>query len=263
MGQRYFVFKTSFAQERLWFLDQFSPGNPFYNIHVALPVGDDGDPGIVKRCLQEIVRRHEALRTTFVVLKGEPVQAVAPALDLDVPVVDLTGRSADECEAAIQKLSRDESLCRFDLASGPLLRAVLVRLAVAPSVLLLTMHHIVSDGWSMDVFTRELRTLYDALAAGLPSPLPDLPIQYPDFAVWQREWLRGDVLRRQLAYWTKRLDGAPALLELPADRPRPAGAELCRRVSIGVDFRRDRGLAAPPRATRRRDDVHGAARRPS
>lgn len=220
MGQDYFVFKTSFAQERLWFLDQFAPGNPYYNIHVALPLGEAA-PDVVRRSLQEIVRRHEALRTTFVAIKGEPVQAVAPALDLAMPVVDLRGRPAAECDQALAALSREQSVQAFDLATGPLLRTVFVHLDHADAVLLLTMHHIVSDGWSMDVLTRELGLLYDAFASGRPSPLPDLPIQYADFAVWQRDWLRGDVIERQLAYWRRQLASAPPCVEMPTDRPRP------------------------------------------
>ena len=221
MSQDFFIFKTSFAQERLWFFDQFAPGNPFYNIHVALPLPPEVDPALLARALNQIVARHEVLRTTFVVLKGDPMQAVAASIRLDLPVVDLDRSSHPDAEETISNLAREESQRPFDLTRGPLLRTVLVRLKGEAAVLLLTIHHIVSDGWSMDLITKELRILYDAFAAGEPCPLPELPIQYSDFSLWQREWLQGDVLSRQLKFWKDRLATAPRLLELPADRPRP------------------------------------------
>ncbi len=220
MTQDFFIFKTSFAQERLWFFDQFAPGNPFYNIHVALPLPVTVDSAILGRALNAIVARHESLRTTFVV-KAEPVQAVAAALRLELPVVELNRSSGADVDRLIAEVSREESQRPFDLTRGPLLRTCLVRVEGEAAVLLLTIHHIVSDGWSMDLISRELRVLYDAFAAGEPSPLPELPIQYADFALWQREWLQGDVLERQLRYWRERLATAPRVLELPADRPRP------------------------------------------
>jgi amino acid adenylation domain-containing protein len=210
----------SFAQQRLWFLDQLVPGNPFYNIPAVLRIRAPLDAAVLERSLNEIVRRHEILRTTFVPVNGEPVQVVAPALRLALPLVDLRDRPAAEREAEAGRLATAEARRLFDIAQGPLLRATLLRLDAADHVLLLTMHHIVSDGWSMGLLLRELTALYDAFAVGRPSPLPELPLQYADFAVWQRAWLQGPVLNAQLAYWRRQLAGLPAL-QLPTDRPRP------------------------------------------
>ncbi len=212
----------SFAQERLWFLDQLEPGGSTYGVPAAVRVSGALDGRIFAAALGEIVRRHEALRTTFASVLGRPVQVVAPSLPLAVPVVDLRALPGDLREATAQGLARGEAARSFDLAGGPLVRVALVPLSVEDHLALLTLHHIVSDGWSMGVLLRELTVLYQAFSAGLPSPLPELPIQYADFAVWQRGWLVGDALEAQLAYWRQRLAGTPALLELPTDRPRPA-----------------------------------------
>ena len=215
-----FVFPVSFAQQRLWFLEQLVPGNPFYNVPTAVRLTGPLDLAALEQTFNEIVRRHEALRTTFRMLDGQPVQAIAPQLSLPLPVVDLQ-LPATEQEAAVERLMTEEVQQPFNLAQGPLLRVHLLQLGLLEHILLLTMHHIVSDGWSIGVLLRELGTLYAAFATGKPSPLAELPIQYADFAHWQRQWLQGEVLATQLAYWQQQLEGATPSLTLPTDRPRP------------------------------------------
>src|SRR6185369_2637519 len=192
-----------------------------------------------------VVARHEALRTTFGLSGGEPVQRIAACLELPLPLVDLSGLAAPVREAEARRLASGEARRPFDLAAGPLVRATLVRLAECEHVLLTMMHHIVSDGWSMGILIQEVGTLYAAFAQGRLSPLPPLPIQYADFAVWQRSWLAGEGLQQALAYWRKRLEGAPALLELPTDRPRKAVQSFRGgRVSFGVPEKVAEGLRA-------------------
>ena len=215
-------FPLSFSQERLWFLDQWEPGSPVYNIPAALHLKGRLDTAALKQSLNEIVQRHEVLRTTFAASEGQAVQVIAPVLQLPLLQIDLTGLRESEREVTIQALVTQEARRPFDLARGPLLRASLLQLGESEHVLLFTLHHIVSDGWSMNVFIRELSALYAAFSVGDPSPLPPLPIQYADFALWSREWLQGEVLDSQLAYWKQQLDGAPTILELPTGRPRPA-----------------------------------------
>jgi amino acid adenylation domain-containing protein len=212
----------SFAQQRLWFLDQLAPDNLFYNIPLAVRLTGPLDVAALEGTLKEVVRRHEVLRTTFAVVDGKPVQVIAPEPTVYLPKEDLTDMSEAEREAAVRRLALDEAQKPFDLTTGPLLRARLLRLAKGEHVLLLTMHHIVSDGWSMGVFVREVAQIYTAFVAGEPSPLTELPIQYGDFAQWQREWLQGEVLETQLSYWRDQLGGSPPMLELPTDHPRPA-----------------------------------------
>ena len=224
----------SFAQERLWFLDQLEPGNTAYGIPAAYRLQGSLDVAALEWGLNEIVRRHEALRTTFEVVDGRPVQITAPDLRLMLPVEYLREFPEAEREAEVQRQATEEAQRSFDLAKGPLLRITLLRLGEEEHVLLLTMHHIVSDDWSMGVFNRELSALYEAFSAGEPSPLPELPIQYADFAVWQREWLQGEVLEEQLAYWGGQLGGDLPVLELPTDRPRPA-AQTFRGVNSSYD----------------------------
>ncbi|HHH41604.1 MAG TPA: amino acid adenylation domain-containing protein, partial [Chloroflexi bacterium] len=212
----------SFAQQRLWFLDQLAPNSPLYNIPDAVRITGPLDVGVLERSLNEIVRRHEVLRTTFAAVEGRPIQVIAPELHLPLPVVDLRSLPKARREAEALRLATEEAQRPFDLARGPLIRALLLRLDEEEHIALLTVHHTVSDGWSTGVFMGEIAALYEAFAAGKPSPLPELPIQYADFAVWQREWLQGEVLERQLAYWKEQLAGLPPILELPTDRPRPA-----------------------------------------
>ncbi|HEV7402893.1 MAG TPA: condensation domain-containing protein, partial [Chthoniobacteraceae bacterium] len=215
------TYPVSFSQQRLWFLDQLTPGNPFYNTAIAVRIRAPMFTGVLEKTINEIVRRHETLRTTFSVVDGEPRQIVAPALAIPLRYVDLRALPAAEAEAEAVRLAREDADLPFDLACGPLLRTSLLQLKAADFVFLLTQHHIISDGWSMGIFARELTTLYTAFAMQQRSPLPELALQYGDFAVWQRNWLQGEALQEQLGYWKAQLADAPAL-RLPTDRPRPA-----------------------------------------
>jgi hypothetical protein len=218
----------SFAQERLWFLDQLEPGSAAYNMPGALRVRGELDRVAFECAMNEIVRRHEVLRTTFAVVDGQPVQVMVPALTLSIPTVDLSALLEESREAEVRRLAIEEAQRPFDLAVGPLLRVRLLDLGGCAEtgepeqVLLFTLHHIVSDGWSEDILVREFAVLYEAFSQGQASPLPELPIQYADYAMWQRGWLQGEVLERQLSYWRGQLAGAPAVLALPTDRPRPS-----------------------------------------
>jgi len=212
----------AFAQQRLWFLAQLEPANPLYNIPAAFRVQGVLDVAALQTALDQVVARHEALRTTVAAPDGQPVQVVGPPRPVPLAVVDLTAPPAPAREAAAQAALTAEVRRPFDLTRDLLLRALLVRLGPAEHVLLLTKHHIASDGWSTGILWRELGHLYAAARAGQPPALPPLPIQYADYAVWQRQWLQGDVLAAQLAYWRTQLAGAPAQLALPTDRPRPA-----------------------------------------
>ncbi|XYI03830.1 non-ribosomal peptide synthase/polyketide synthase [Sorangium sp. So ce1128] len=211
----------SFAQQRLWFLDQLEPGSAFYNIPAALRLTGPLDAGALERSFLEIARRHEALRTTFEVSLGEPRQVIAAEPAVTLATVDLSALAGEAQEAEVARRAAAEAEQPFSLTDGPLLRVTLLRLSRSEHVLLATMHHIVSDGWSLGVLLRELSALYGAFCAGRPSALPALPVQYADYAVWQRRWLSGDTLDRELAYWKQQLSGAPAALDLPTDRPRP------------------------------------------
>ena len=215
-----FVLRTSFAQQRLWFIDQLAPGGAMYNIPVAVRLRGTLDAAALERALGEVVRRHEALRTTFCDEGGEPVQIVAARLAMALPIVDLNHLPEERREAEARRRASEEARRPFDLARGPLLRSCLLRLAGDDHVLLLTMHHIVSDGWSMGVLVRDLVAIYAASSGGRPSPLPEPVLQYGDYAEWQREWLRGEVLEGEIQYWKRRLAGAPTL-DLPTDRPHP------------------------------------------
>ena len=229
----------SFAQQRLWFLDQMEPGGTVYNISTALRLVGELDVAALERALSEIMRRHEVLRTTFAVVDGMPVQVIGPAEGLRLAVTELSELAEAEQEQAVAQLARASAQIPFDLVVGPLLRVQLLRLGEQEQVLLATMHHIVSDGWSMGLLISELSTLYQAYSEGQSSPLAELEIQYGDYAVWQREWLQGEVLEEQLGYWREQLAGAPRVLELSTDRPRPAvqsyrGARLPLLVELGV-----------------------------
>ncbi|MFL6335978.1 MAG: amino acid adenylation domain-containing protein [Pyrinomonadaceae bacterium] len=210
----------SFSQQRLWFLDQLEPNSPFYNIHQALSLKGRLDVAALGRALTEVVRRHEALRTTFASVEGRPEQVVHEGFRVELPLLELGG-TREEREAEARRLAVEEAQRPFDLAAGPLLRASLLRLYEEEHTLLFTMHHIVADGWSMGVLVREMTALYEAYSSGKESPLAELPAQYADYAAWQHEYLSGETLERQLSYWRGELAGAPALLELPTDRPRP------------------------------------------
>ncbi|HEU0078288.1 MAG TPA: amino acid adenylation domain-containing protein, partial [Longimicrobiaceae bacterium] len=211
----------SFAQQRLWFLDQLQPGSAAYNVPVPLRLRGALDARALAGALSEVVRRHESLRTVFRAAGGEPVQVVLPAAPFLLPVVELGGLPDAAREAEARRLAAEDAARPFDLARGPLLRATLVHAGEREHVLLVNLHHIVTDGWSMAVFFGELSALYPAQAAGEPSPLAELPVQYADSAVWQRAQLSEEALEGQLGFWRERLRGAPPLLELPTDRPRP------------------------------------------
>jgi amino acid adenylation domain-containing protein len=214
-------FPLSFAQQRLWFLDQLSPGNPFYCESSLLRFPLDVKSEVLERALNEIVRRHDTLRTTFEDMPEGPCQVIAPSLRITLPVDDVSGCDPDLREGEALRIASEERARPFDLTRIPLLRFRLVRLDREDVVLLMTLHHIICDGWSLSVLAGELSVLYEAFLNGQPSPLPELPIQYADFAVWQRKWLSGDTLQQQLAYWKKQLVGLPMLL-LPLDFPRPS-----------------------------------------
>ncbi|WP_035057026.1 non-ribosomal peptide synthetase [Andreprevotia chitinilytica] len=211
----------SYAQQRLWFLDRFEPGSATYNTAVALRLRGQLDIAALKAAFAGIVARHDALRTTFGVADDQPYQIIAPALDLALPLTDLAALPADAREAQALQLARDAAETPFDLSAGPLLRTALLRLSEDEHILLLTMHHIVTDGWSMGILIDELARSYAAHAAGHAPALPPLTMQYADFARWQKQWLASGVLNKQLDYWTRQLAGVPTLLTLPTDRPRP------------------------------------------
>jgi amino acid adenylation domain-containing protein len=213
----------SFAQQRLWFIDQLEPGNPSYNIPLALRLTGWLDVTALERSLNEILRRHESLRTIFASVDGQPVQVIIPAGWQVLPVVDLSECSEQEREAQVRRLATEEASRPFDLARGPLFRACLLRLGEQEHIVLCTLHHIVSDEWSLGVMVRELGALYAAFCHDQSSPLVELPIQYADFAHWQRQWLQGEVLESQLTYWRQQLGGQLTVLKLPSDRPRPMG----------------------------------------
>jgi amino acid adenylation domain-containing protein len=211
----------SFAQQRLWFIDQLQPGSVFYNISTAVRLTGRLDVRALELTLTEITRRHEVLRTTFETADGRARQVIAPPRPFRLPLIDLSRLGAEQREAELAYLLREEPRRAFDLASDQLARATLVRLDEESHVALFTIHHIVSDGWSMGVLVREVAALYRAFAAGEPSPLPELPVQYVDFARWQRERLRGPALEALLSYWRGQLEGAPTTLNLPTARVRP------------------------------------------
>ncbi|MCP4663526.1 MAG: AMP-binding protein, partial [bacterium] len=234
----------SFAQERLWFLERFEPEAGVYNESDLIHLGGRLAVAGVEAALLEIVRRHATLRTTFAQVDGEAVQRIAPAAPQRVPVVDLRALPAARRRPAARRLAHRQARRPFVLAGGPLLRAALVRLGDDEHLLSLSMHHIICDGWSMGILFHELTTLYRAFLAGEPSPLEALPVQYADYAVWQRHWLSGEVLEARIDYWKRRLGGAPAALDLPTDRPRPAhqtfrgrtlGACLPEALTRGVE----------------------------
>ncbi|HEX8650759.1 MAG TPA: condensation domain-containing protein, partial [Pyrinomonadaceae bacterium] len=213
----------SFAQERLWFLDQLEPGNPAYNVPAAMRIKGPFDVALLRRALTEIVSRHEVLRTTFATVDGWARQIIDPAMpSIDPVVVDISKLPETQLEERAEQLVAEEARRPFDLARGPLIRVTLLRLNAQDHIVLLTMHHIISDGWSMNVLVWELSVLYTAYSAGEPSPLPELKIQYADYAVWQREWLQGEALQAQLDYWKQRLSGRLPVLKLPTDHPRLA-----------------------------------------
>ncbi|HVT17774.1 MAG TPA: amino acid adenylation domain-containing protein [Thermoanaerobaculia bacterium] len=226
----------SFAQQRLWFVDQLAPGSPTYNIPAAFVIQGALDAAALERCLSEIVSRHEVLRTSYAALDGRPAQRIHTPAPLALPRIDLAGLAAPSRTVEMERLLAAESLRAFDLARSPLIRALLLLVGADEHALCVTLHHIASDGWSLEVLLRECGALYRAFSDGLPSPLAKLPMQYADFACWQREWLAGETLAAEVEHWRARLAGLPPLLALPTDRPRPPvqthrGALRSRTVS--------------------------------
>lgn len=208
------------TQEHLWSLDRMLPGAPFSNMPYAVRLTGTLNVAALEQSFNEMVKRHEALRTTFTTVAGQPLQVIAPTLHLSLRVEDLCALPQAEREATAQRLVRAVALYPFDLEKGPLLEVWLLRLGAQEHILLLTMHHIISDGWSRGVLLRELAVLYEAFCQGKPSPLQALPLQYADYASWQRQWLQSEAGKAQLAYWTQQLRAPAPLLELPTDRPR-------------------------------------------
>jgi amino acid adenylation domain-containing protein len=218
--------QLSYSQERLWFIDQLMPGSAAFNVPMAVKLPGPINVAALQRAIDEIVRRHESLRTTFVTADGAPTAVVAQQCDTTIEVLDVTSFEAifeaSAREAETHRLVEQEILRSFDLSCDPLIRAKLIKTGPKESVLVVTMHHIVSDGWSLLLLFRELSTLYDAFNQNIGSPLQPLPIQYADYAYWQREWLGDEIVERQLSYWRNQLSGELPILDLPADRPRPA-----------------------------------------
>ena len=233
-AERGTTYPLSFAQQRLWMVHQMDPASAAYNIAYALRLRGPLDVDALGRALTALVRRHEALRTVFPARDGVPVQLVRPAAPVVPAEMDLRPLPSEARETESARLAREEAALPFDLAAGPLLRVTVLRMADHEAILLLTLHHIVGDGWSQDVLVRDLSALYTAASEGREAALPPLPIQYADFAAWQRRWLTGEVLEQQLGYWRRRLDGAPPLLELPTDRPRTGspGREAATHVFV-------------------------------
>jgi len=214
--------QLSFAQERIWVFEQLEPGTATYNVPSAARLTGRLNLPALEQGFGEIVRRHESLRTTFRAVEGRPLQVVEPCGPPALPFVDLSGLSEAGRERVARRLADEEARLPFDLTRDALLRCRILRLGEAEHVMLLSIHHIASDGWSTKVLNEEVAALYRAYSDGAPSTLAELPIQYLDFARWQRRWLSGERLEAHLLYWRRQLDGAPASLKLPTDRPRPA-----------------------------------------
>ncbi|MEA2174637.1 MAG: hypothetical protein QOD00_2229, partial [Blastocatellia bacterium] len=246
------VLPLSFAQQRLWFIDQLEPGNPIYNTPLGVRLRGVLNLDALEQALTELVRRHESLRTVFRLAGEEPEQSICEPVSFEMPVEDLSCLPETAREEEARRLAIEETKVPFDLSRGPLVRARLLQLGAEEHILLFTMHHIISDGWSMGVLVREVAALYEAFSKGQASPLPELPVQYGDYAMWQREYLQGRVLFDQLAYWRERLAGAPPLLELPTDRPRPK-AQTYRGASLPLKLSKE--LTDHLRALSRRESV--------
>ncbi|MGE5432087.1 MAG: non-ribosomal peptide synthetase, partial [Syntrophomonadaceae bacterium] len=234
-NEEVFVFPASYAQQRLWFLDQFEPGSPYYNIPSAMRIRGNFSTTVFKNVIDEIVRRHESLRTNFSAIDGKPVQIISPKADIPFLVIDLMDKKEEEKEKEIISLLREKARYSFNISNEPLIRITVLELAPSEHVVLIVMHHIISDGWSMGVLVQEISTLYNAYSEGRPSPLPELKIQYADYSLWQKDFLNGENLEKQLDYWKRKLGDSSQYLELPLDRPRPAvwtnnGSTLSREI---------------------------------
>ena len=214
--------QLSFAQERLWFLDQLNPDSAVYNVPLSVKLNGQIDPEAVERSVNEIVRRHDVLRTTFATVDGQPAIKTHSELRVRLQICDVTSHPESEREAEARAILNQEAHAPFDLNRGPLIRATLVKLDADKCIFLVVMHHIVIDGWSLVLFFQEFSAIYDAFSRGEESPLAKPQVQYADYAAWQRHWLQGETLQRQLNYWRQQLGGELPVLELPSDRPRPA-----------------------------------------
>ena len=212
----------SFSQTRMWFLDQFEPGNAAYNRPSNIHITGQLNVTILEQSLNEIIRRHDILRTKFPAVDGQPTQVILPKLTLTLPIIDLSHLPQNQREAEVQRLAFQEAQQHFNLSQSPLINAILLRLSQEENILLITFPHIIFDGWSMGVLFQELAALYEAFSTGQPNPLPELPIQYADFARWQRQRFQGERVQSQLAYWKQQLGGELPVLKLPTDRPRGA-----------------------------------------
>ena len=242
----------SFAQQRLWFLDQLQPGNPAYNIPAAVRLKGALNVAVLEQTFQEIIKRHEALRTTFNSVEGRPAQVIISSFNFTLPIVNLRELSQAEREAEAMRLAAEETRQPFDLTKWPLLRVTLLHLDETEYLLLLTVHHIVADGWSMGVLVREVAALYEAFGSGKPSPLPELSVQYADYAVWQIKWLQGEVLEAKLADWKQQLGQILPPLQLPAKQPRPAVSSDRAEIQ---NFQLDRQLSEALNALSRQQNV--------
>ena len=242
----------SFSQQRLWFLEQLKPGDPLYHSFQALLITGPLDVKALELSLNEVIRRHEVLHTVFDTVDGDPVQRIQPFTPISLRSLNLSDMPQEKHRATVEQLAVDESQRPFDISRGPLIRALLVVLGEHEHALLLTLHHIVSDGWSLGILCREMPALYEAFATGAPGPLPALPVQYADFAVWQREHLQGKVLDEQLSYWRTQLANVPPGLELPADRPRP---EMATFSGARMSFELTKELTEQLKTLSRREGV--------
>ncbi len=215
-------FPLSYSQQRLWFLDQLEPGSSLYNIPSVIRLNGSLNVEALVKSFNEVVKRHEVLRTTFTTVDNNPIQVIAETLNIQTPVIDLQNIPEAERDEEITKLAVEEANKSFNLQEGPLLRVTLLKLKNIEHVLMFTVHHIVSDNWSTGLFVHEILRLYEAFSNNKPSPLPDLTVQYADFSFWQRKWLKGKTLEKQVDYWKEALAGIPPVLEMPLDRPRPS-----------------------------------------
>jgi len=229
------AFPASFAQQRLWFLDQLDPGTAAYNLPRAFRIDGPLNIDILKQALQFVIRRHASLRTVFDSVEGEARQVVLSDVELSLPVTDLTDVPEAEREAEALRIASEEGKKPFDLSEGPLLRALLLQMGPNSFMLLLVMHHIITDGWSISILFREVTSSYAAFIGNQVPQLPDIPLQYTDYAHWQRDYLSGEVLTREVEHWKDKLSGAQTLLDLPADRPRPA-THSCNGATEEITF---------------------------
>ena len=243
------VFPASFAQERLWFLDQFEPGTAAYNLPRVFRIIGPLNVDVLTRAIHAVVQRHASLRTVFDSVDGEARQVVLSNVDVQVPIIDLTDTPEGERESKALRIASEEGKKPFDLCEGPLLRATLIRLGPEAWILVLVMHHIVTDGWSISRLFRDVTKYYAAFLENTDLELPELPIQYTDYAQWQREYMSGELLSNEIEHWKKTLAGAQTLLDLPTDHPRPAtqtwngaskeitldGATLAKLKSLGAE----------------------------